>query len=378
MPSRLFLVSPDKDRLSALVAFLACAAAACNSSTGAPPIGAPSTGAGGMRDAGAAEVGPLPIDATPSDAASPSPADDAAADAGSNPVDATQPVAAPQEAGFSPLDAMQPDVASNPADASRPDGARADAGPCPGGTFVCDDFERYGLGAAPSAPWTAATNTGTVAVDATRAYSGAHSVKVTAPAATGYRSVMLRIAGGGLLPVAGNAVYGRMMFWLDSSPSMTVHWTFVDGSGIVPGATAYHAAYRYGGQLPLTGADGGFLGSQLMASYDTTDSYTGVGPSTDCFQHSKGRPVPVGVWTCIEWQFDGPNDTTRFWLNGAAVPDLTVAHTGAGCVSQPAGYEWASPTISQLDVGWESYQADGARTMWIDDVAYGTTRIGCP
>src|SRR6202142_2438327 len=212
---------------------------------------------------------------------------------------------------------------------------------------------------------------------ATRSHSGARSVKVTAPAATGYRSVMLRIAGGGLLPVAGNSVYGRMMFWLDSSPTMTVHWTFVDGSGLVAG-TAYHAVYRYGGQLPLTAADGGFLGSQLMASYDTTDSYTGVGPATDCFQHSKSRPVPVGAWTCIEWQFDGPNDTTRFWLNGAPVPDLTVSHTGAGCVSQPAGYEWASPTISQVDVGWESYQADDARTMWIDDVAFGTTRIGCP
>jgi hypothetical protein len=29
-------------------------------------------------------------------------------------------------------------------------------------------------------------------------------------------------------------------------------------------------------------------------------------------------------------------------------------------------------------VGWESYQADAARTIWLDDVAIGRTRIGCP
>ncbi len=277
------------------------------------------------------------------------------------------------------IDAMPSPDASPTADAASLTDASAsqsDANSCPG-AFVCDSFESYPAGSPPAGPWTVATNAGAVAVDTTRAYSGTHSVKVTAPVATGYESVMLRIAGGGLLPLPGNAVYGRMMFWLDSSPTTSVHFTLVDGSGLV-GDAGYHAVYRYGGQLPLTGPDGGFLGSQFMASYDTTDSYSGVGPATDCFLQSQGRIVPVGVWTCIEWQFDGPNDTMRLWINGAPAPDLTVAHTGEGCISQPAGYEWQSPTFSQLDIGWESYQADGARTMWIDDAAFSTSRIGCP
>jgi hypothetical protein len=364
-------MSPVEASLVGLVASLVCAA--CGSTAATSPARA-----GSATDAGRADAGIYPTDAP-----QPSPT---SLDASDYPVDASQPDR--QEASDYPVDASQPDstrqeASDNPSDAARPDASvypagasQSDAGTC-NGTFVCDDFESYAVGAAPAGPWTVAKNLGTVAVDATRSHSGTRSVKVTAPAATGYRSVMLRIAGAGLLPVAGNAFYGRMMFWLDSSPSTSVHWTFVDGSGLVAG-TAYHAVYRYGGQLPLTDADGGFLGSQLMASYDTVDSYTGVGPATDCYQHSHGRPVPVGAWSCVEWQFDGPNDTTRFWLDGQPVPDLTVSHKGAGCVSQPSTYEWTSPTISQADVGWESYQADGARTMWIDDVAFGAARIGCP
>ncbi|MGA7124221.1 MAG: hypothetical protein WBY94_29235 [Polyangiaceae bacterium] len=249
----------------------------------------------------------------------------------------------------------------------------SDGGGCTS-AIVCDDFEKDTVGAAPGAPWQVATTAGTVTVDSTRAASGTKSIKVVAPIATGYRSAMLRLAGAGL-PTPTNVVYGRMMFWLDSAPSASVHWTFIDGSGLVAGAN-YHSVYRYGGQLPIP-SDGG-TGSQLMASYDTVDSYSGVGPSSDCWRHSHARAVPVGEWTCAEWEFDGPNNTLRFWLNGDPAPDLTVAGMGDGCISQPATYIWTAPSFSQVDVGWESYQADAARTIWLDDVAIGSTRIGCP
>ncbi len=252
--------------------------------------------------------------------------------------------------------------------------AASDGGGCEG-AIVCDDFENDTVGAAPGAPWQVALTAGTVTVDSTRAASGTKAIKVVAPIATGYRSAMLRLAGAGL-PTPTNVVYGRMMFWLDSAPSASVHWTFIDGSGLVPGAN-YHSVYRYGGQLPIPTGDGG-TGSQLMASYDTVDSYTGVGPSSDCWRHSHARAVPVGEWTCAEWEFDGPNNTLRFWLNGNPAPDLTVASTGDGCISQPATYVWAAPSIHQVDVGWESYQADAARTIWLDDIAIGSVRIGCP
>ncbi len=253
----------------------------------------------------------------------------------------------------------------------------ADAAPSCAGAFVCDNFESYPVGSVPTSPWSVAKTAGSLAIDTTRAFSGQQSVKVTAPAASGYQSVMLRLASASVLPTPGNVIYGRMMFWLDSSPSMQVHWTFIDGEGLVPGTT-YHAVERYGGQVPIAGPDGGFLGNELMASYDTPDSYNGVGPSSDCYQHSQGTIVPVGVWACAEWEFDGVDNTMRFWLNGEAQDDLTVAQSGEGCTQQPTGYVWAAPQFARIDLGWEAYQADDARTLWLDDVAVGTERLGCP
>src|SRR6185436_13358442 len=134
-----------------------------------------------------------------------------------------------------------------------------------------DDFEAYSPGGAPGGAWSVATNKGAVAVDSGRAYSGTRAVKVSADATGGYRSAMMVLKNTGFLPTANNVVYGRMMFWLESAPEGTVHWTFIDGQGVVPGK-GYHALYRYGGQHPIQ-QNGTFAGSQLMANYDTPDSY---------------------------------------------------------------------------------------------------------
>jgi hypothetical protein len=80
----------------------------------------------------------------------------------------------------------------------------------------------------------------------------------------------------------------------------------------------------------------------------------------------------------VEWEFDGPNATLRMWLDGTALDDLTVVGKGQGCVSQDASYTWTAPDFSELEIGWESYQNDAARTLYIDDVVVSTKRIGCP
>lgn len=257
-------------------------------------------------------------------------------------------------------------------------GAGTGSDPCATALF-CDDFEAYATGSPPGAPWSSNMSGGTVAVDTTHVHSGAHAVKMTGAATTtGYRSAMINLQNTAFLPTAGNVVYGRMMFWLDSAPSTSVHWTFIDGQGKVPGQN-YHALYRYGGQLPISnGAD--FLGSQLMANYDTPDSYAtpAVGPSSDCWLHSDMKVVPVATWACAEWKFDGAANAMQFWLNGEEITSLAMTTTGQGCVNQPAAFPWSAPTFDRIDLGWESYQADDARTIWIDDVAIGTKQLGCP
>lgn len=252
---------------------------------------------------------------------------------------------------------------------------------CADTALLCDDFESYED--KPGGKWTiyTAMDGSTVSIDATKAYSGGKSVKVTTPASSGdnnYKSAMIKFTDDVALPTKENVIHGRMMFLLESAPTTDVHWTFVDGSGIIPGSDfmgmPYAAQYRYGGQHPVAG------GSQLMANYDTPGYWSDpkTGPQSDCWHHANEKVVPVGEWTCVEFRFDGPKNEMRFWLNGEELADLKVSGTGQGCGNGIADFEWTAPAFDTIGFGWESYQADDPRTMWIDDVVISTEPIGCP
>jgi hypothetical protein len=271
-------------------------------------------------------------------------------------------------------------------------GASGGAGAGPGGggsggavdpcanTLFCDDFESYAAGSAPGAPWSlAVTSGGTVVVATDRAHSGSNSVKASLGVSGAYGAATMSFADPNVFPVIGNVIFGRMMFYLESSPDTDITWAFIEGGGIVPNQT-YHATYRYGGRLARFDGGGTFIGNQFQALYDTPDSYQTppMGPSTNCWHDSTGEVIPTGKWTCAEWAFDGPNDTMRFWLDGQPVPSLTVTGTGDACVEQAADYEWTAPTFAYMNVGWSSSSDTDARTIWIDDVALGSERLGCP
>lgn len=242
--------------------------------------------------------------------------------------------------------------------------------------LFCDDFESYPKSLPPGGPWAPQLKAGSLAVDETQHYSGAKSVKFSTDAASGTKRALLRLATSTVFPLANDTLFGRMMFRLEAAPETSVHWTLVQAGGLVEGQS-YHALYRYGGQLPIT-ADGAFVGSQWMANYETPDSYSGTGPSSDCWQHANQSVIPTSAWSCLEWKFDGQNNALSLWLDGEPLNDLSVVGTGQGCVNQPATYVWTAPQFDSLDVGWESYQTDEARTLWLDDVALGAERIGCP
>jgi hypothetical protein len=63
------------------------------------------------------------------------------------------------------------------------------------------------------------------------------------------------------------------------------------------------------------------------------------------------------------------NDQLRFWLDGQAVPDLTV-------INPQIGGHWPAPKFETLNLGWYGVPSVPVE-MWIDDVAIGSQRIGC-
>lgn len=247
-------------------------------------------------------------------------------------------------------------------------GGTTSSDPCETAIF-CEDFESYSVGQAPSGAWSTQTNSGSVSIDDSRQVSGSQSARFITEASSSSKTAYLHLEEA--FPVANNVYYGRMLFWLESAPTESVHWTFIQGGGTVPGES-YRALYRYGGQHPID------AGNQLMANYETPDSYSGNGPASDCWNHAQGVVVPVGRWSCVEWKFDGGANEMRLWLDGVAIDSLTVTGSGEGCVSSEVGNVWTAPEFEFLDIGWESYQADETRTLFIDDLVIDDEPIGCP
>jgi hypothetical protein len=285
-----------------------------------------------------------------------------------------------QDAGVDagPTDAGVPSRDSGSADAGVIDaGAAADAGTDAGidagqskndagidagcrGVF-CDDFEGHTLGADPKAPWTVTTwqNDSTAKVDGTQAHSGSKSIKFSVTAGAG-KSAMMLLKNAPVFPIAGNVLFGRMWIWLTQGAPDGVHWTNIHAEGPVAGKT-FRGMYRYGG-MNL---------QKFLANYET------AGAATDCWRESVTR-VPEGRWACIEWRFAGPTNEMDLWVDGAAINDITVINKGDGCIGHETNDVWMAPTFDTLKFGWEHYQSSTIPiSMWIDDVAVGTTRQGC-
>lgn len=268
-------------------------------------------------------------------------------------------------------DTTPTDDAVPPADpAPGGDSVPIDTNPCTNGAAVfCDDFEGDQAGSAPPAPWTASTYSGTVSVSTAHAHSGSKSVKCATTASSGadvFRQALIRIAEDDA-PITDNAFFGRMMVWFGATPpNDNLHWSNIKASGTVTTETynnqSFTASYNYGGQY-----------SHLMGNYDSGD-----GPASDCWQHST-TILAAQKWWCFEWQFDGPNDTMRFWVDGQAIDALTMVGSGQGCIAHDLGDRWVAPQFDTISLGWEHYQPiANDMEFYLDDVALGPARLGCP
>ncbi len=222
---------------------------------------------------------------------------------------------------------------------------------------MCDDFESYT--GTPGMPWTVQKNgSGNVVIDTSKHVSGNNSVKFTTTGSGTYQRAYMAIDQ--IFPVMNNAFYGRLMIYTTKAPNSGVHWTNIQAEGTATmGITK--ADVRYGGQQQ----------QRLMASYDTT------GKASDCWVHSNTK-MPEGKWACMEWHFDGAANTQKFWLDGVAIDDLTVTGQGQGCLDHDLNDMWIYPTFERLYLGFESYQTDDPREVWIDNVAIGNSKLGCP
>lgn len=260
-------------------------------------------------------------------------------------------------------DALDPDGRPN-----RTDGATDASKPvCLSSYLLCDDFESYTPGSSPKGPWAvylSPSNAGQAVVETTKSTSGTHSVRLSSTIeGIGYAAVQLRTP----LHLPANAYYGKMKVWASGTPTPH-HWNLLQSWGYAPGTAripSNERLYQYGGSVQI-GTPMRPDGANMLSAYYLSST-------VDCEQNSLAT-LPLRQWVCIEWQFDGPKNTMRFWIDGQPVNDLTVTDPRSGC-----GGTWPAPAFERLDLGWYNVSAENGVPfdMWIDDVAFDVNRVPC-
>ncbi|MDG4808777.1 cellulose-binding domain-containing protein [Micromonospora sp. WMMD1120] len=225
------------------------------------------------------------------------------------------------------------------------------------GAVLCDGFENQ-TGSTPSGEWSVVnpdcSGAGTASIDTTTTHSGSRAVRING--AAGYCNHVFVRSSKNLASV-GSVRYARI--WVRHTTAQpTDHTTMIT----MTDAADNNRDLRLGGQ------NGALQWNR--ASDDATlpeQSPAGVAQSV---------PLPTNRWACVEFMVDGATGQLRTWLDGAAIAGLTAD----GVPTHDIDGQWYNrtwrPQLTDLRLGWESYGA-GADTLWYDDVAVGSSRIGC-
>nr|OBT66511.1 hypothetical protein VE03_03641 [Pseudogymnoascus sp. 23342-1-I1]OBT66565.1 hypothetical protein VE03_03612 [Pseudogymnoascus sp. 23342-1-I1] len=188
---------------------------------------------------------------------------------------------------------------------------------------------------------------GTVALDSTTAHSGTNSMKVTSPG--GFCGHIFF----GTTNVPTGDIYVKV--WLKATTALTAsHVSFIT----MPDSSQGDGKHlRIGGQSEI-----------LMYNRESDDATL---PDLSPQGIATSKALTAGTWECFEYHL-GTDGSIETWLNSEAIAGLTTA-------DNPNASGWGTgkiPTISGVYFGWESYGGD-VNTFWYDDIAVGSTRVGC-
>jgi hypothetical protein len=226
-----------------------------------------------------------------------------------------------------------------------------------GGAYICDGFEGQ-TGSTPSGAWTVAnrdcSGTGTAAIDTSVARSGGRSLRING--GEGYCNHEFVRSSTAL---TGTVWYAR--FYLRHTTALpAAHVTFVAMRDTADG----NRDLRMGGQ-----------NARMQWNRESDDQTLPVQSPTGV---ALSVAIPTNTWTCVEFVVNGGNGQMQTWVNGTEVPGL---HED-GVATADIDSQWVNsrpawrPALADFRIGWESYGV-GADTLWFDDVAVGSSRIGC-
>lgn len=240
-------------------------------------------------------------------------------------------------------------------------GGSATGAGCAGKQYiVCEDFEATTEGEVPIG-W---TKQGEIGVATDQAKGGTKSLKVS-PTEKGPRRIARSASE------LGAAHWGRL-FYRVQQPVPAVNPGKNNGNTVIHSTLVGLTAAR-----PLGGT----------AEYRVLDTIMNQGKKHNFiynvqiqggseFGHETGYTYDYkDTWTCAEWQVDNTAKSYTLYIDDMDVTGVKVvadkAVNGGNDAELPA-------TFTQMNIGWYNYQAgDGGFTVWIDDIAMNSTRVGC-
>jgi hypothetical protein len=117
--------------------------------------------------------------------------------------------------------------------------------------------------------------------------------------------------------------------------------------------------------------------SLVSVTSGSDSAATDAAPNLVAFHHyasgedalESTTPLPASQWACLEASYDRTTGIFRAWLNGQEAIELNQP-VGGPAITGP----WTNVAIQNLVV----HGGSGTTTTMVDDVAFGTGRIGCP
>ena len=213
------------------------------------------------------------------------------------------------------------------------------------GLTFCETFEALPAGATvASASWTPAINgDGEVVIDDQVAHGGAHSLKVHG---SGF-STFLVLSGGGFPPTTG-PLHVRLFMRLAEAMTGGHNTFLVADTQAAPGA---------GNSFRL-----GEMNAMLMYTVNG-DTHGALANENYYNDHLPGAALGPLTWSCLELVLDHQKPEVAVTLDGKSVTDLHHV-------------DWALDAYDTLRFGFEKY-AGPVGDVWYDDIAVGTTSLGC-
>jgi hypothetical protein len=214
----------------------------------------------------------------------------------------------------------------------------------------------------------AAAGSSTATIDTSHAHSGTKSLKFSV--AQGDTCIAMAVLGGApVFPALQNGFWGRMWVWITTvQPGPGggyIHINNIDAHGYLDAGV--QADMHYGASA---WSDSGGAHQFLLSNYTTLINWNPGMDSPGGGSDPAIYATPLGQWACYEWSFTSGTTTPQFFLNGTSLPDMNVPSN--------AGDVWLLPQWDTVSLGWTNWQSSSTpSTMWIDDVALGTQRIGC-